>query len=97
MGLIDNMMGSLMGGKIGDELRKDCPESLMPALEKLLADSDAVKTITGYVGDCMSGQADFSVDKLMALPFGQAVQDLLHSNPDLANHLISTAKSKLGL
>lgn len=97
MGLIDNMMGSLLGGKIGDVLRKDCPEGLLPALEKLLGDSDAVKTITGYVGDCMSGQEDFSVDKLMALPFGQAVQDLLHNNPELANHLVSTAKNKLGL
>ena len=97
MGLFDNILGSLMGGKVGDILRADCPAEVLPSLEKLLADSDAVKTITAYVQDCMAGAADLSVDEIMQLPFKQAVADLLKSNPQLAEHLVATAKNKLGL
>lgn len=97
MGLFDNILGSLMGGKVGDILRADCPAGVLPALEKLLADSDAVKTITAYVQDCMAGAADLSVEEIMQLPFKQAVADLLKANPQLAEHLVATAKNKLGL
>ena len=97
MGLFDNVLGSLMGGKVGDILRADCPQEVLPALEKLLADSEAVKTITAYVRDCMAGAADLSVEEIMNLPFKQAVADVLKSNPQLADHLVATAKSKLGL
>ena len=96
-GLFDNVLGSLMGGKVGDILRADCPQEVLPALEKLLADSEAVKTITAYVQDCMAGAADLSVEEIMNLPFKQAVADVLKSNPQLADHLVATAKSKLGL
>ena len=97
MGLFDNVLGSLMGGKVGDILRADCPQEVLPALEKLLADSEAVKTITAYVQDCLAGAADLSVEEIMNLPFKQAVADVLKSNPQLADHLVATAKSKLGL
>ncbi|MCQ2370823.1 MAG: hypothetical protein MJ058_02055 [Akkermansia sp.] len=97
MGLFDNVLGSLMGGKVGDILRADCPQEVLPALEKLLADSEAVKTITAYVQDCMAGAADLSVEEIMNLPFKQAVADVLKSNPQLADHLVATAKNKLGL
>ena len=49
------------------------------------------------VQDCLGGAADLSVEEIMNLPFKQAVADLLKSNPQLANHLVATAKSKLGL
>ena len=97
MGLFDGMMGSLLGGKIGDTLRQDCPQGVLPALERLLADPDAVKTITGYVGDCLGGLADLSADDLKALPFGREAAELLQKNPDLVQHLVATAKQKLGL
>ena len=97
MGLFDGMLGSLMGGKIGDALRQNCPPDVLPALERLLADSDAVKTITGYVGDCMGGLADLSVEDLRALPFGREAADLLQQNTALAEHLVNTAREKLGL
>lgn len=97
MGLFDGMLGSLMGGKIGDTLRQDCPQDVLPALEKLLADSDAVKTITGYVGDCMGGLADLSEEDLKALPFGKEIADLLQQNSGLVQHLLNTAREKLGL
>lgn len=97
MGLFDNVLGSLMGGKVGDILRADCPQEVLPALEKLLADSEAVKTITAYVQDCIAGAADLSVEEIMNLPFKQAAADVLKSNPQLADHLVATAKNKLGL
>ena len=97
MGLFDNILGSLMGGKVGDVLRTDCPKEVLPALEKLLADSDAVKTITAYVQDCMSGAADLSEDAIMQLPFKPALSDLVKSNPQLAEHLVATAKNKFGM
>ena len=97
MGLFDGIMGSLMGGRIEGALRENCPAAVLPALEKLLADPDAVKTITGYVGDCMGGLADLSAKDLRALPFGAAVADLLQRNPGLVEHLVATAKDKLGL
>ena len=97
MGLFDSLITSFIGGNIGDILRKNCPASVLPALEKLLGNSEAVQAITSYVGACMQDPAKLSAENLKGLPLPDAAKQLLAGNPDLVSHLIATAKSRLGL
>lgn len=95
MGLLQNLAAVAIRNKVVGALRDGCPADLKDALEKLLADKEAINAIQGLVGANLKTPAGINAEAILGLSMPQTAKDLLAATPALVDYLVRTAVSKL--
>lgn len=95
MGLLEQLAAAAIRNNVISSLRSNCPADLKDALEKLLADKEAVTAIQNLVMGAMKNPDRLSAEAVLALPYDEATAALLAETPALVEFLVQTAQAKI--
>ena len=93
MGLLKNLAALAIRKKVVSALEANCPPSLKEALDKLLADKDAVTAIQNFVMANLKTPLSITPDALRGLEMPPAIKELFAETPKLLIYLSKVARA----
>ncbi len=91
MGLLEQLAAAAIRNRMVAALRDKCPGPLKEPLEQLLADKAAVSAFQTLAMAAHKGEAEVTVEAIMALPLSAETATLLQEKPRLVKFLVMAA------